>query len=86
MERFSVEGIDSVLQAAEERQSGTGGVFVLFCGSVQPESGESWCPDCVKGRPAEPAAYMRMRVRYFCLRMRIRWFARLIRSIVVFYS
>ena len=49
MERLSVEGIDSVLQAAEERQDKAGGVFILFCGSVQPDTGDSWCPDCVKG-------------------------------------
>ena len=49
MERLSVEGIEAVLQAAEERQSSSGGVFILFCGSVQPDSGESWCPDCIRG-------------------------------------
>lgn len=49
MERLSVEGIDSVLQAAEECQDKAGGVFILFCGSVQPDTGDSWCPDCVKG-------------------------------------
>ena len=85
MERLSVEGIDSVLQAAEERQSGTGGVFVLFCGSVQPESDESWCSDCVKGRPAEPAAYA-----HACAKLLHAYAHTLVRetnnSIVVFYS
>lgn len=52
MERLSVEGIESVLLAAEERQDNAGGVFILFCGDVQQDTGESWCPDCVKGTQA----------------------------------
>lgn len=51
MERLSVEGIDPALEAAEERQDKAGGVFILFCGSVQQGTGDSWCPDCVKGEP-----------------------------------
>lgn len=49
MEHLSVEGIDAALQAVEEHQSNAGGVYVLFCGSVQQDTGDSWCPDCVKG-------------------------------------
>ena len=50
MERLSVEGLDALLQEAEKRQSNTAGVYILCCGSVQPETGESWCSDCVKGK------------------------------------
>jgi len=50
MERLSVEGLDALLQEAEKHQSNTAGVYILCCGSVQPETGESWCSDCVKGK------------------------------------
>ena len=50
MERLVVLGLDALLQEIEKRQSGTEDVYILFCGSAQPETGESWCPDCVKGR------------------------------------
>ena len=37
------------LTSVVEREKAAGvTVFVLFCGS-QLESGQSWCPDCVKG-------------------------------------
>ena len=46
MERFSVDRLDGVLQAVEGRSED---VYLLFCGGLQPETGQSWCPDCVKG-------------------------------------
>ena len=49
LERLSVGNLEALLQALGQRKDKPGGVFLLFCGDVVPESGESWCSDCVKG-------------------------------------
>ena len=49
LERVKVEGLQELLEAVEQRKGSEEKLFVLFCGSVRPETGESWCPDCVKG-------------------------------------
>ena len=49
LERVKVEGLQELLEAVEQRKGAEEKLFVLFCGSVRPETGESWCPDCVKG-------------------------------------
>ena len=41
-----MEGLEAALAAAGSR---SGDVYFLFCGGVQPDTGHSWCPDCVKG-------------------------------------
>ena len=41
-----MEGPEPALAAAESR---SGDVYLLFCGGVSPDTGKSWCPDCVKG-------------------------------------
>ena len=49
VEKVKVEGLQELLEAVEQRKGSEEKLFVLFCGSVRPETGESWCPDCVKG-------------------------------------
>lgn len=51
VEKVKVEGLQELLEAVEQRKGSEEKLFVLFCGSVRPETGESWCPDCVKGSP-----------------------------------
>ena len=41
-------GLGDLMTIVEREKAGGVAVFVLFCGS-QLESGQSWCPDCVKG-------------------------------------
>ena len=31
------------------REGDEGNVYILFCGDISKDTGESWCPDCVKG-------------------------------------
>lgn len=47
MERISVDGLNDVLKTTENK---SGNVYILFCGSVVQDTGESWCSDCVKGK------------------------------------
>jgi len=43
-----VEGYDELQKALQDNQGEV--IFVLFSGSLGAD-GQSWCPDCVKGRP-----------------------------------
>ena len=47
MEKVSVEGLDDLLAAVKQREGRV--LYLFFCGTRSPETGESWCPDCVKG-------------------------------------
>ena len=49
VERYRVDGLSSLLNAIEQRRQPNGKLFVLLCGSLDPKTGDSWCPDCVKG-------------------------------------
>lgn len=48
MEELSASTLVDVMSIVERKKAAGVTVFVLFCGS-QLESGQSWCPDCVKG-------------------------------------
>lgn len=48
MEELSVSALVDLLSVVEKEKATGVTVFVLFCGS-KLESGENWCPDCVKG-------------------------------------
>jgi len=48
----SPESFDSSLASAVEASTASGSpLFLLFTGSVVPETGRSWCPDCVAADP-----------------------------------
>ena len=49
MERLSVSGLEECLHALGTRKGGDKNIYLLFCGDVSQGTGESWCPDCVKG-------------------------------------
>ena len=49
LEKLSVNNLEALLQALGQRKDKPGGIFLLLCGDVVAESGESWCSDCVKG-------------------------------------
>ena len=40
-------GLDDLLKLLEENKDASD-IYILFCGETN-ETGESWCPDCVKG-------------------------------------
>lgn len=50
LERKEVEGLDNFLSLAEESKKAGKRVYGLFTGSKNSETGNSWCPDCVKGK------------------------------------
>lgn len=43
----TANSVESFLALAKEHKEKR--IIALFCGSSDSESGESWCPDCVKG-------------------------------------
>lgn len=49
MEKLSVDCMEELLAALGERQNKEEKIYLLFCGNVDETTGESWCPDCVKG-------------------------------------
>ncbi len=46
LQRISVSSVVELLSAIEQHKED---VYVLFCGDVRQDTGESWCPDCVRG-------------------------------------
>ena len=42
---------DSFNAAFNERSEQDGGFIVIFTGTINPETDESWCPDCVVAKP-----------------------------------
>ncbi|XP_057294799.1 thioredoxin domain-containing protein 17-like [Hydractinia symbiolongicarpus] len=48
--QLTCEGTDAFFKLIEG-EKGTSKIFVLFTGSKDSNSGESWCPDCVKADP-----------------------------------
>ena len=53
MERIIVEGHDGLNQklAQLEHEAKGSRLFIYFVGSKLPETGKSWCPDCVEAEP-----------------------------------
>ncbi len=47
VQRISVAGMAELLSMIEQHKGRD--IYVLFCGNKTPSTGESWCPDCVKG-------------------------------------
>ncbi|XP_071850094.1 thioredoxin domain-containing protein 17-like [Apostichopus japonicus] len=45
----TANSVESFLALAKEHKEKR--IIALFCGSSDSESGESWCPDCVKAEP-----------------------------------
>ncbi|XP_060612814.2 thioredoxin domain-containing protein 17 [Anolis sagrei] len=52
-EEFSVRGFEEFERVAREQENkrGKGLVFVYFSGDKDPDTGTSWCPDCVRAEP-----------------------------------
>lgn len=50
LQREKVEGFDAFLSFAQSLAQEGKIVYALFKGSVDPETGSNWCPDCVKGK------------------------------------
>uniref|UniRef100_A0A915DER7 Thioredoxin domain-containing protein 17 n=1 Tax=Ditylenchus dipsaci TaxID=166011 RepID=A0A915DER7_9BILA len=51
---IAVDGYENLINRIKELNIVEGGrhpQFVFFIGSKLPETGESWCPDCVKAEP-----------------------------------
>ena len=49
LKRISVSELPELLSTIEKQMSAGEDVYVLFSGSVEQESGQSWCSDCVRG-------------------------------------
>ena len=49
MEKLSVGCLEELLAVLGEQQKKGEKIYLLFCGDVDETTGESWCPDCVKG-------------------------------------
>lgn len=50
LQREKVQGFDAFMALAESLAQEGKKVYALFTGSVDPDTGSSWCPDCVQGR------------------------------------
>ena len=50
LRRISVSGLPELMSSIEALKSSGNKVYVLFCGTTDPETGHSWCSDCVKGK------------------------------------
>ncbi len=46
-----VEQVHAIIQSIETTGDSNGKLYVLFTGSKDPQTGKSWCPDCVRGEP-----------------------------------
>lgn len=46
-EKVEVHGYDALKEALNGKSMRT---IILFVGSVDPQSGKSWCPDCETGK------------------------------------
>ena len=49
MEMLSVSGLEELVHALGVRKGDEGNIYILFCGDISKDTGESWCPDCVRG-------------------------------------
>ena len=47
---IKVEGYEAFKKAIADLESDQKPLFILFSGSKDPATGESWCPDCVAGK------------------------------------
>jgi len=47
---IKVEGYEAFKKTIADLESDQKPLFVLFSGSKDPATGESWCPDCVAGK------------------------------------
>ena len=50
LRRERAAGLQQLLELLERLEKEGGAVYVLFCGDRDPQTGDSWCPDCVKGK------------------------------------
>ena len=44
-----MSGLEELLHALGARKGGEESIYLLFCGDISKDTGESWCPDCVNG-------------------------------------
>ena len=49
LRRESAAGLQQLLELLERLEKEGVVVYVLFCGNRDPQTGDSWCSDCVKG-------------------------------------
>ena len=49
METVKVSGLEELLHAVGQRVGSGKNIYILFCGDISAETGQSWCPDCVNG-------------------------------------
>lgn len=54
--KVEVEGFDAFVEQVEKFKSSGKDIFVLFSGSKDPNSGKSWCSDCVVAEPVVKGA------------------------------
>ena len=45
-----MSGLEELLHTLGTRKEGDKNIYLLFCGDISKETGESWCPDCVNGK------------------------------------
>lgn len=50
VKKFNIVGFEEYKKFIEDHKNNTGSLFLLFSGS-KDETGNSWCPDCVKAEP-----------------------------------
>ncbi|XP_077965601.1 thioredoxin domain-containing protein 17-like [Styela clava] len=49
--QIAVEGYEAFMSKISELEEQKKEIYCLFSGSVDPQSGKNWCPDCVKADP-----------------------------------
>lgn len=49
IERLTVSCLEELLAKVGEWKSKADKIYLFFCGDKDKATGESWCPDCVKG-------------------------------------
>ena len=49
LRREAVVGLQQLQQQLQQLEKEGGPIFVLFSGDRDPQTGNSWCPDCEKG-------------------------------------
>ncbi len=58
IERITVRFLEELLSKVGEWKSKTDKIYLFFCGDIDKVTGESWCPDCVKGVCVWGGAYI----------------------------
>ena len=49
LRREVAAGLEALLALLQQLEKEGGPIHVWFCGDKNPQTGESWCSDCVKG-------------------------------------